>query len=147
MSQPAEQVPPVPQEAKRQRARWVLLLLAAAALGLLAWVVYALGPGSKLLPRCVFHEVTGLHCPGCGMTRATHALFHGCFLEAIDSNPLLVITPIIALMVTWSCLAWAGLVKAPPQLGQRLMWTVAIVVIGFGVLRNLPWWPFTWLAP
>jgi hypothetical protein len=39
-------------------------------------------------PRCVFHQLTGLPCVTCGMTRSTIAFFHGHFLAALLWNPL-----------------------------------------------------------
>jgi hypothetical protein len=39
-------------------------------------------------PRCVFHELTGLPCVTCGMTRCGIQFFHGHFLAALKWNPL-----------------------------------------------------------
>ena len=39
-------------------------------------------------PRCVFHELTGLPCLTCGMTRCAIQFFHGHFLAALKWNPL-----------------------------------------------------------
>src|SRR5437667_12544054 len=39
-------------------------------------------------PRCVFHEITGLPCLTCGMTRCGIEFFHGHFLAALKWNPL-----------------------------------------------------------
>jgi len=39
-------------------------------------------------PRCVFHDVTGLPCVTCGMTRSAIAFFQGHFLAALKWNPL-----------------------------------------------------------
>jgi hypothetical protein len=39
-------------------------------------------------PRCVFHELTGLPCMTCGMTRSAIQFFHGHFLAAFQWNPL-----------------------------------------------------------
>src|SRR5438128_4043572 len=39
-------------------------------------------------PRCVFHELTGLPCVSCGMTRCAIQFFHGHFLAAWKWNPL-----------------------------------------------------------
>jgi hypothetical protein len=39
-------------------------------------------------PRCIFHEITGLPCATCGMTRCGIQFFHGHFLTALKWNPL-----------------------------------------------------------
>jgi len=39
-------------------------------------------------PICVFHELTGLPCVTCGMTRCAIQFFHGHFLAALKWNPL-----------------------------------------------------------
>jgi hypothetical protein len=39
-------------------------------------------------PRCAFHELTGLPCVTCGMTRCAIQFFHGHFLAAWKWNPL-----------------------------------------------------------
>src|SRR4030095_6785317 len=39
-------------------------------------------------PRGVFHELTGLPCATCGMTRCGIQFFHGHFLAALKWNPL-----------------------------------------------------------
>ncbi|MCR4830572.1 MAG: DUF2752 domain-containing protein [Pseudobutyrivibrio sp.] len=45
---------------------------------------------------CVFRSITGLLCPGCGMTHALAATFHGNFSEAMHYNALsLTLFPIL----------------------------------------------------
>jgi hypothetical protein len=39
-------------------------------------------------PRCAFHEITGLPCVTCGMTRCGIQFFQGHFLAALKWNPL-----------------------------------------------------------
>jgi len=39
-------------------------------------------------PRCAFHDVTGLPCVTCGMTRSVIQFFHGNFLASLRWNPL-----------------------------------------------------------
>jgi hypothetical protein len=39
-------------------------------------------------PRCAFHEITGLPCITCGMTRCGIQFFHGHFQAALKWNPL-----------------------------------------------------------
>ena len=40
-------------------------------------------------PVCPLYAMTGIACPGCGLTRGFHALFHGDILAALHFNALL----------------------------------------------------------
>ena len=93
---------------------------------------------SRWLPGCIFHRLTTLYCPGCGNTRAFHALIHGDWRACVAYNPLFL--PFLAYLLA-ACLY--------PRLTTwyRLNWALAIVIIAFFVLRNLPWMPFTLLSP
>lgn len=106
---------------------------------LICGAVFFSTPGKSVwLPPCFFYKFTGLHCPGCGNTRALHALLHGDVLLALRNNLLLI--PAILLL---------ALLCFKPQLtlSPALCKSVAVIVILFWVLRNLPWSPFTLLAP
>ena len=100
------------------------------------------------LPVCPFHELTGLWCPGCGLTRATHALLRGNVGAALGYN-LLFPFFLGAIIVGW--LAWvrSALGRAPIGWVTRISPRSGIVIAGvlavFGVLRNLT--PFAALAP
>lgn len=39
---------------------------------------------------CLFHEFTGLYCPGCGGTRAAIALLHGRLITSFLYHPLVI---------------------------------------------------------
>lgn len=41
------------------------------------------------LRPCVFHEITGYYCPGCGSTRAVYALFEGDLLQCFRYQPFI----------------------------------------------------------
>lgn len=100
---------------------------------------------------CVTREALGVYCPGCGDTRALHALTHGHILTAFDYNLLF---PFIVVILAWYYLV--GLTTL--FFRKRVMWIpqslptwaavmIGVVIASFTVLRNLPWWPFTILAP
>lgn len=42
----------------------------------------------ELVPPCTFHKITGFYCPGCGGTRAVHALLHGRILTSLKYHPI-----------------------------------------------------------
>lgn len=99
------------------------------------------------LPSCPLYALTGLYCPGCGSTRCLYSLVHVDLPGAMAMNPLLVLSlPFLLLML----LNGAGI---RPRLFDPLMRVLAkpmfwlVVLVGYAVLRNLPWAPFTALAP
>jgi hypothetical protein len=120
------------------------VVLAGAAL------IYLVNPiECAWLPPCMFHKMTGLNCPGCGMTRATYELLHGHFLAALHLNALFV----LALPVTAGVFATRELArrqghKLKPLFQTPLaLWILFSVIILFGIVRNIPVYPFTLLAP
>ena len=48
---------------------------------------------------CIFHEVTGLRCPGCGITRFATEMIKLNFSSALNSNYA---APIIVLFIAWT---------------------------------------------
>ena len=121
-----------------------ILIIAAGAILLLYFFVE---PKNGILPKCFFHELTGLYCPGCGVQRSFHALLNGHILTAIDYNLLFILfLPLIIYFI----LAFALGKKHPYSsfiYKSTFSFTVVIVVVSFWVLRNIPIMPFSWLAP
>jgi len=65
-------------------------------------------------PHCVFHDITGLPCVTCGMTRCGIQFFHGHFLAAFKWNPL-VFTALCG-VIAFDVYAFATLVTLAPRL-------------------------------
>ena len=100
--------------------------------------------------KCLLHDVTGLHCPGCGMTRATHAAIEGEWLAAFRFNPLGVfLLPLALVALIPEAIGWVRGTPPPWKMpiGKRGAWILAWTVIVYAVIRNLPFPPFEWLAP
>jgi hypothetical protein len=110
-------------------------------------VLFLFEPGRyTFYPRCLFHQTTGLLCPGCGSLRAAHQLLHGHVMEAFRLNALLV----LALPAT----AWLLLRKFVRNRNNQVgafhsawLWTALAIGMLFGVIRNLPFAQAFWLAP
>ena len=104
---------------------------------------------SRIFPPCPFHYLTGLYCPGCGSLRAIHQLLHGNLEAAWAMNPLAILL--------LPCVAYGLAAEAFVQIrGQRLtrwilpgFWIQVLcgIIVAFGVVRNLPVYPFNLLAP
>jgi hypothetical protein len=133
--------PPTGWRAPRAATPWVFAGVALAG----CTVVGLTGPHDPVLPVCPFKAVTGLDCPGCGLTRGVRQLVTGHPLAALDHNVLLVA---LVPFVTWAWLAWAGLVTAhpPPRVGGRRAWALLGFVVAFAVVRNLPFPGCRWLS-
>ena len=132
---------------------WSNRLLAAAGaatmVGGSAAVAYFDPAKSNLLPVCPLFALTGCACPGCGLTRGFHALFHGDIIPAIDFNALI---PLWAIIFSWvfvslvlTAIRGRGLPMWPTY--PRFLWVFMVVLLGFGILRNVPVWPLTILFP
>ena len=104
---------------------------------------------SNFFPVCPLYSLTGLACPGCGLTRGFHALFHGDVITALDFNLLLPIWAVIIGYVFISLVLLAVRGRGLPMWPSypKFLWGFMIVLVGFGVLRNIPVWPLTILFP
>lgn len=115
-----------------------ILLLAGI---LLAWLI---AERSALLPPCVVRKYVGVHCPGCGVTRAAHALLHGDLWVAFRMNAVaVVLLPLLAYAMLREAVAW-GWRRPDLRLGSGGRWGIrlGVLVVVFGVVRNLPGFGF-----
>jgi len=116
----------------------------------LAVLFFVLNPTeNEIFPRCIFNSLTGYYCPGCGSQRAIHSLLHLDFAGVTGNNFLFVpafllviyhyLHPFLNRFFTWK-LPNIFYYKSTP-------WIIFGVVIIFWVLRNIPVYPFSVLAP
>ena len=122
---------------------------AAAMLGGSAFVAYFDPTQVHIFPVCPLYAMTGFACPGCGLTRGFHALFYGDISTALHFNLLIPIWAVIMAVVFVSMLLYAvrGRGLSFSKLSPHLLWVFLVVLIIFGVLRNIPAYPFTLLFP
>ena len=147
MPSPAEP-PPLPTFHWYPSPRFWAALVLVSFLSGLAWTFFSGVHPPSWYPRCPLFSLTGLYCPGCGSARTLHALAHGEIRAALGLNILLVC--VLPLLAFWGAVSlYRGLVqnRPPLQLPVRTALVVLFVAVFFGVLRNLPWWPFSLLAP
>lgn len=93
---------------------------------------------------CIFYEVTGLYCPGCGITRLCVSLFEGDLYQAFRYNPIIFIdVPIIFILFVLDILFKDK--KIIKKITNVLIIILVVITVIFGVLRNIP--AFSFLAP
>lgn len=95
----------------------------------------------KITSLCPIKTITGLDCPGCGITRMFVALFHGNIYQAFRYNPLV----FIELPIIFILLVLYKFKKEYRKVINIIFVVLLIITIVYGVLRNIPM--FYFLAP
>lgn len=106
-------------------------------------------PGSHF-PACQFKAMTGLWCPGCGLTRGFHQLFTGHPVSALQHNLFvpIVLVAVVAGWWSWTRSSWGRpALRMPTRAMRPIAVGLPVLIIAYGVLRNLPFAPFSALAP
>jgi len=121
------------------------ILAAAGASAVLLQVAF--DPFRQHVPLCLVNSLTGLECPGCGATRAVHALLDGDLPLALQNNALVIlaIPVVVALLVRWAVRRARGITTAPPAPSRGVVLAVLALTAVYTVARNLP--GFAFLAP
>ena len=95
----------------------------------------------KITSLCPIKTITGLDCPGCGITRMFVALFYGNIYQAFRYNPLV----FIELPIIFILLVLYKFKKEYRKVINIIFIVLLIITIVYGVLRNIPM--FYFLAP
>ena len=117
-----------------------------AAGGLLSGsaVLYAFPPAEhSFYPRCIFHALTGLQCPGCGGTRALYYLLHFNVAQAMHYNALVTLAAPVALayFLLWYCQVLRSGRGTSVSFSPSAMACLYLVVLLFGITRNFVHFP------
>ena len=84
-------------------------------------------------PKCIFLQLTGLKCPGCGSQRVVHNLLNLNLRRAFEANAFLV----LSLPYIIALLASIPLKPRFPKFYNALNSTTAIITVGILVIA---WW-------
>ena len=109
-----------------------LFLIGLGAVGLYTAVSEISAEAVSLIP-CIFHSLTELVCPGCGMTRACVALVHGKFGAAWHYHPFSFLIVGLAIAVAFFPM------RLRDTWSRRSLATQNVIVIG-GIILCLSLW-------
>lgn len=118
--------------------RTILVAVGAViVIGLVA-VYFTLDPSSHYFPRCMFHELTGWQCPGCGSQRAFHSLLNGDFDAAWHYNALFILEiPLLILLgIAWRLRDRIPILNRVLN-SQTVILTILTIIILWTVIRNI----------
>ena len=104
----------------------------------------------RMGPPCPIYAVSGIYCIGCGAGRACVSLLHGDLLGAMDYNLLFVLMlPFVAYFGVKVYISYVfGRDILPfPKIKLWVALVIVAVVVVFGVRRNVPIQPLSYLAP
>jgi len=87
---------------------------------------------------CFFHLITGLKCPGCGISTMLMKLVEPDIAGAFAANRFLFITaPFLLFELIYACcLSWQK--RKQPEWNSTLLTAYAVCLVLFGIVRNLP---------
>lgn len=125
----------------------LLLFVGAIAVGVfvIAWIPPM---ENAWLPSCPFLKVTGLYCPGCGSTRASHFLLKGEFLKSLRYHPF--ILPLLPMMgLLFYRFFYESITEKEWHLPGLRFFSLALLILllVFWILRNIPLVFFDLLRP
>lgn len=115
-----------------------------------AAVLFLFNPAvSSFYPTCPLNNYTSIYCPGCGTQRAAHEILNGNIAQAFSLNALFTLSIPFAIYYTFielfNRLAKTDIKNIP--LNNRNLIFFLLIALVFMILRNLNFYPFSWLAP
>lgn len=125
------------QKAIRKHFRWLLLLVVA---GVLAALYFIRPTDYEWVPKCMFRQLTGFDCPGCGLQRAAHAALHGQWAEAWAYNRFLIYSlPYLLCVMVAEWFSWGRVQQWMRRVfeGRKALWIYLVLYVTWGVARNV----------
>ena len=107
-------------------------------------IYYILNKFFNISIPCPIYKITGLYCPGCGVTRMCVSLINLDFCSAFHNNQLIFLS--IPIFIIFGVVQTVKYIKTGKNSLNRFqeyfLYIYIIVLILFGVLRNIPYFYF-----
>jgi len=128
--------------------RILMLIFGIVSLILVTYVYYILYNKYKIIIPCVFNEITGFYCPGCGITRMIFSVFKLEFYQAFRYNSLVFcLLPFVMFYTFDATIKWITGNKnyLYLKINNKVWILLLIITLAFGIIRNI--YLFRFLIP
>ena len=131
---------------KKDRLRKAIIVIVSLTIFSIAYYIFYKKTGFGI--PCMYHEMFGWYCSGCGITRMIFSFMQLDFYQAFRYNAYLcILTPFgIFMAIDWLI---GYLYDRPSKYFSKVptaVWIIILVgAILFGIIRNIE--PFTYLEP
>ena len=109
---------------KPYKIKFAVIIL---AIGLYWYIFFNFMPSA-----CIFKNITGVPCPGCGLTRSGVALLKGQWQKSLYFHALLL--PVLSLMG----LSVIGVLQ---KIKSKYLWAMVFIVFAYYVIRMIMFFP------
>ena len=131
----------------------VIVLISPVFIGVGIYFIYKFDPIYNIIyPRCIFHTITGLYCPGCGTARAMHSLVQLRIIDALRNNAFAVLS--LPFILYSYIIHYLREIFPYNRIFSRNIFIKSIFIkllfiflILFWILRNIPVIPLSYFAP
>ena len=121
--------------AKNRKKHIIFTLITLLAI-IIVWIVFSNRTVLRNITICPMYNLTGLKCPGCGMTHAAYSLLRLNFLEALKHNFLIYL---FVPYIIWMYVKHIRYVfwDKPVRNDLRVVFGLFIITMIFTIVRNL----------
>ena len=123
------------------KKRTAIVLAAAVFAAAALLYLYFTGEGEGAGIPCMFHQLTGFYCSGCGSSRALRSVLHLDFYQALRYNAIFTLA--LPLLGAYFCALGISFIRfgkdrISEKISVKLIWILIAAAVIYGVLRNIP---------
>ena len=122
------------------KKRLIKIIFLNAFIVIISFIYYFLNKYFNIGIPCLFYKITGLKCPGCGITRLIFSLIKLDFRQAFFYNPLVfILLPFIGFYIIYQ--EYLYITKKEDKIIKKIpsyiYYVLIIILIIYAIFRNI----------